>query len=42
MPNETPYEWCERMEREAKDGDEAYRYFQLKEMWKIRDERPDL
>ena len=42
MQNETPCEWCERMEREAKNGDDAYRYFQLKEMWKMRDELPDL
>ncbi|CAM33116.1 hypothetical protein VIP0011 [Salmonella phage Vi II-E1] len=29
-----PSAWCEQMERNAKDGDEAYAYFQLKQMWK--------
>lgn len=28
---------CEQMERSAKDGDEAYAYFQLKQMWKQRE-----
>lgn len=28
---------CEEMERNAKDGDEAYVYFQLKQMWKRRE-----
>ncbi len=32
-----PSAWCERMERNAKDGDEAYAYFQLKQMWKQRE-----
>ena len=27
----TPSAWCEKMERNAKDGDEAYAYFQLKQ-----------
>lgn len=31
-----PSAWCEKMERNAKDGDEAYAYFQLKQMWKQR------
>ncbi len=29
---------CEQMERNAKDGDDAYAYFQLKQMWKQREE----
>lgn len=33
-----PSAWCEQMERNAKDGDEAYAYFQLKQMWKRREE----
>ena len=33
-----PSTWCEQMERNAKDGDEAYAYFQLKQMWKQREE----
>lgn len=33
-----PSAWCEEMERNAKDGDEAYVYFQLKQMWKQREE----
>ena len=33
-----PSAWCEQMERNAKDGDEAYAYFQLKQMWKQREE----
>lgn len=32
-----PSAWCEQMERNAKDGDEAYAYFQLKQMWKRRE-----
>lgn len=32
-----PSAWCEEMERNAKDGDEAYAYFQLKQMWKQRE-----
>lgn len=32
-----PSAWCEEMERNAKDGDEAYVYFQLKQMWKQRE-----
>lgn len=32
-----PSAWCEQMERNAKDGDEAYAYFQLKQMWKKRE-----
>lgn len=32
-----PSAWRERMERNAKDGDEAYAYFQLKQMWKKRE-----
>lgn len=32
-----PSAWCEQMERNAKDGDEAYVYFQLKQMWKQRE-----
>ena len=28
-----PSAWCEQVERNAKDGDEAYAYFQLKQMW---------
>lgn len=35
-----PSAWCEKMERNAKDDDEAYAYFQLKQMWKRR-ENPD-
>lgn len=35
-----PSAWREQMERNAKDGDEAYAYFQLKQMWKQR-ENPD-
>lgn len=33
-----PSAWCEEMECNAKDGDEAYIYFQLKQMWKRREE----
>lgn len=32
-----PSAWCEQMERNAKDGDEAYAYFQLKQMLKQRE-----
>lgn len=32
-----PSVWREKMERNAKDGDEAYAYFQLKQMWKQRE-----
>ena len=32
-----PSAWCEKMEHNAKDGDEAYAYFQLKQMWKQRE-----
>lgn len=39
MPqSESPSEWCERMEHEAKDGDDAYRYFQMKELWRKRED----
>lgn len=38
MDDETPLEWCERMERSAKDGDAAYDYYQMKELWKKREE----
>lgn len=40
QPSEPPKPsvWCEEMERNAKDGDEAYVYFQLKQMWKRREE----
>lgn len=33
-----PSAWCEKMDRNAKDGDEAYAYFQLKQMWKQRED----
>lgn len=32
-----PSTWCEQMERNAKDGDDAYAYFQLKQMWQKRE-----
>lgn len=32
-----PSVWCEQMARNAKDGDEAYAYFQLKRMWEQRE-----
>ena len=32
-----PSAWCEQMELNAKDGDEAYAYFQPKQMWKKRE-----
>ncbi|XBA08957.1 hypothetical protein UVIVOLLU_CDS0001 [Salmonella phage PHA46_2] len=35
-----PSAWCEQMERNAKDGDEAYTYFQLKQMWRRRNTSP--
>lgn len=28
-----PSDWCQRMIDNAKNGDEAYDYFQLKEIW---------
>ncbi|MGL5564165.1 MAG: hypothetical protein ACRDC4_00345 [Plesiomonas sp.] len=31
-----PIEWCQRMMDNAQDGDEAYTYYQLLEMWKQR------
>ena len=31
-------EWCKRKMEEAKDGDEAYAYHQLMEMWQRREE----
>lgn len=34
--SETPVQWCERMQREARDGDTAYHYYQLAEMWRGR------
>lgn len=37
--NESPVEWCARMEREAKTGDDAYVYFQLKETWLNRENK---
>ncbi len=33
-----PSAWFEQMERNAKDVDDAYAYFQLKQMWKQREE----
>ncbi len=29
-------EWCERKRDEAKDGETAYHYHQLAEMWRSR------
>ena len=30
-------EWCEKMKDNARDGEEAYHYYQLAEMWKKRE-----
>jgi len=30
---ESPIEWCQRMQENAKDGAEAMAYFSLKERW---------
>lgn len=38
MMNETPSQWCERMRDNAKDGEEAYHYHQLAELYKKREE----
>ncbi|WP_241576592.1 hypothetical protein [Rosenbergiella collisarenosi] len=32
-PPESPIEWCQRMQDNAKDGAEAMTYFSLKERW---------
>lgn len=32
-----PSEWCEKKSDEATDGESAYNYFQLAEMWKKRE-----
>lgn len=37
----SPVEWCEQMERSAKDGEEAYVYFQLKQLWEKRENEQD-
>lgn len=30
---EKPSDWCQRMMDNAKDGNEAYNYYELKQMW---------
>lgn len=32
-----PIAWCERKRDEAKDGETAYHYHQMAEMWKDRE-----
>lgn len=34
---EKPHEWCARMRDTAADGETAYHYHQLYEMWKERE-----
>ena len=34
--NTKTIEWCERKRDEAKDGETAYHYHQLAEMWRSR------
>ena len=36
MEKNNPMEWCERKRDEAKDGETAYHYHQLAEMWRSR------
>lgn len=36
MNEETPVQWCERMIHDAKDGETAYHYHQLKEQWESK------
>lgn len=33
---ESPVEWCERMQREAETGEDGYHYYQLKQQWEQR------
>lgn len=33
---EKPSEWCDRMIREAKNGEEAMAHFELKKLWESR------
>lgn len=35
--NETPSQWCKRMQDKAKDGNDAYAYHQLEKTWKERE-----
>lgn len=33
---EKPSEWCQRMMREAKSGEDAMNYYKLAKMWESR------
>lgn len=36
---ESPVEWCKRMQDEAKTGDEAMAYYELAQMWMEREKK---
>ena len=38
MQNETPTQWAERMRDTAPDGDTAYHYHQLAELYRKREQ----
>lgn len=36
---ESPAEWCKRMQDEAKTGEEAMAYYDLAQMWMEREDK---
>lgn len=39
MSNESPVEWCKRMQDGAKAGEEAMAYYELAQMWIGREKK---
>lgn len=37
VSNESPAEWCKRMQDNAKTGEEAMAYYELAKIWKERE-----
>lgn len=36
-----PVAWCKKMQEQAADGNDAYNYFRMMEMWKSRQENAE-
>lgn len=39
VSNETPVEWCKRMQDKAKTGEEAMAYYELAKIWMEREKK---
>ena len=39
VSNESPVEWCKRMQDKAKTGEEAMAYYELMNLWKKREDK---